>query len=149
MDDIEFVYTVGMDETDLVQRLTESVSGVLSLADGSTAYGVPVSYHYDEAKSRFLIRLTDDGESSKLRFLGETEEASFLVHEVEDDEGHSWSVVVRGPIRRLPDEAFTATEINELFDPLRVFDEDVSDLVVRVVELTPTAVTGRTTATGQ
>lgn len=149
MDNVEFVYTVGMDEADVAWRLRENVSAVLSLASDGVAYGVPVSYHYDEAENRILIRVTDDGESSTLEFIEETEQASFLVEDIADEEGHSWCVIVCGTFRLLPDGEFSETEINELFDPVRVFDEDVADVRIRVAELTPTEVSGRTTAPGQ
>ncbi|MFC6826206.1 pyridoxamine 5'-phosphate oxidase family protein [Halopelagius fulvigenes] len=149
MDNVEFVYMVGMDEADVARRLEEGFAGVLSLANDGVAYGVPASYHYDGAENRLLVRLSDDGESSTVRFLGETEQASFLLHDVADEDGHSWSVIVCGSLRLLPDEMFTETEINDLFDPVSVFDEDVADVRIRVAELTPTQVSGRMTAPGQ
>jgi nitroimidazol reductase NimA-like FMN-containing flavoprotein (pyridoxamine 5'-phosphate oxidase superfamily) len=149
MDNVEFVYTVGMDEEELFEFLRENVAGTLSLAREGVAYGVPASYHYDEAEDRLLVRLVEDGDGWTLGFLGGTDEASFLLHDVEDREGHSRSVMIRGSLRPLPDHAFDDAALNDLFDPVRVFDEEISEVRVHVLELVPTEVTGRKTAPGQ
>jgi hypothetical protein len=150
MDHVEFVYTVGMTEEEAENYLREEVAGVLSLADDDAdAYGVPISHHYDAEEGRLLVRLSDDGDSEKLRFLESTNEASFALYGVDDDEGHSWSVMVRGPVRLLSDDDYDDARINDLFDPVRVFDEDVEAVDVHVAELSIRTMTGRRTAADQ
>lgn len=144
MRDVEYVYTGGMTETEVDDRLRSSETGVLSLADGGRAYAVPVSYHYDDGS--IFLRLGDDDHSEKLELVETTEEACFVVYGV-DEPDESWSVVVTGTLREVPDddEAYDPTEINERFSSLRVFDEAVDELDVVLYELRISEVTGRRT----
>lgn len=140
MEHVEYVYTVGMTDAELAERLREGEVGVLSLADGGDAYAVPVDYHYDGES--LVVRLSDREDSTKMEYVEATETATLVVHErVSDDE--SWSVLVRGRLQKLPSE--TDREINEQFEPFRLFNEDIEDVEVVVYELEMTKVTGRRT----
>ncbi|WP_152040280.1 pyridoxamine 5'-phosphate oxidase family protein [Salinigranum salinum] len=142
MEHIEFVYTVGMAESDVERHLREAETGVLSLADGDRAYAVPVHSYYQQGN--LLFRLTDDGDSEKLEFLESTTEACFVVYGATN--GDSWSVVARGPVGPVEDsDAYDAAAVNERFGPARVFDEDVGDTEIRLFELRAESVTGRQT----
>jgi hypothetical protein len=139
---IEFVYTVGMEESDVERHLDGAETGVLSLADDSRAYAVPVHCHYRDGS--LLFRLTDDDDSEKLAYLDATTEACFVLYGATN--GDSWSVLVRGPIGPVTEpERYDAAAINERFGPTRVFDEDVGDLDVELFELRAESVTGRKT----
>ena len=144
MEHIDFIYTIGMDESDVERHLTAAETGVLSLADESRAYAVPVHCQYQEGT--VLFRLTDDHEGSeKIDFIDATTEACFVVYEATN--GDSWSVVVRGPVERVTDpEAYDAAAINERFGPARLFDEDVADTDIELFELRGESVTGRRTS---
>ncbi|KAB1189001.1 MULTISPECIES: pyridoxamine 5'-phosphate oxidase family protein [Haloferax] len=145
MRDIRYVYTVGMDAAAISKRLDEASSGVLSLADGNRSYAIPVHVHLDEPAGRLLFRLTDDGHSKKLDYIEKTDEATFICYE--DAGKDSWSIMARGPIRVLPDEDLPdETTINRLYGGVRVFDEDVDDLKLHIVELVYDELTGRETA---
>ncbi len=146
MEPTEFVYTVGMDEEEISERLAENETGVLSLADGGRAYAVPVSYRYEDGT--IYVRLADDGDSEKLAYLDATREACLVLYDAAPlDE--SWSVVVTG---RLVDvtEAFVdgaeVDRVTDAFDPLRVFDESIDDVTVRVYEFEVFSETGRKVA---
>lgn len=142
MEHIEFVYTVGMSEEDVEQHLTDAETGVLSLADESRAYAVPVHCKYENGV--LVFRLTDDADSEKLAFLDATTEACFVLYEATN--GNSWSVVVRGPVSLVEDaEQYDEAAINERFGPARIFDEDIGDTEVRLYELDAESVTGRQT----
>jgi nitroimidazol reductase NimA-like FMN-containing flavoprotein (pyridoxamine 5'-phosphate oxidase superfamily) len=139
---IEYVYTVGMSEEDVERHLSDAETGVLSLADGSRAYAVPVHCKY--ADGVLLFRLTDDDDSEKLAFLDATTEACFVLYEATN--GDSWSVLARGSVASVDDPArYDEAAINERFGPARVFDEDVDDTDVRLFELDVESVTGRRT----
>lgn len=145
MEDIEFVYTIGMTDAELGEYLRESRAGVLSLADDGRAYGVPVS-HYVDGSSLFF-RLSEDDDSRKLEFVEATEEASFCCFGVEAP-GESWSVLASGRLRELSDderEAFDPATLNRAFGELRVFDEATQDLELRLFELDVERLTGRRT----
>ncbi|AFK18655.1 pyridoxamine 5'-phosphate oxidase family protein [Haloferax mediterranei ATCC 33500] len=146
MKNIRYVYTVGMKPEAVAERLAEASSGVLSLADGSRSYAIPAHVHHDAEGERLLFRLTDDGTSKKFEFIEATDEATFVCYE--DAGTDSWSIFARGPIRVLPDdERPDETTINEMYGGgVRVFDEEIDDLEVHIVELELDELTGRETA---
>lgn len=76
--------------------------GLLSLASGNRAYGIPMVYGYDSETALFAMELLCQQESKKRTFLHENEEASLCVYEWnrQDD----WrSVVATGPLERVED----------------------------------------------
>lgn len=145
MKDIRYVYTVGMDAETIARRLDDASSGVLSLADDSRAYAVPAHVYLDEDGGRLLFRLTDDGDSEKFEFIDATDEATFICYE--DAGKDSWSIMARGSVRVLPDDELPdESTINEMYGGVRVFDEEVDDLQLHIVELEYDELTGRETA---
>ncbi|MEF8840662.1 MAG: pyridoxamine 5'-phosphate oxidase family protein [Haloarculaceae archaeon] len=143
MDHISYVETVGMDERELAEHLHGVEAGVLALADDGDAYAVPVSFRYDDG--RLLLRLTDDGDSEKLAFARATDSATFVAFG--SDGNDSWSVLARGPLVELDDDETAALlEAPDAFGSVRVFDEAVTELEIRVFELEAEAITGRRTA---
>jgi nitroimidazol reductase NimA-like FMN-containing flavoprotein (pyridoxamine 5'-phosphate oxidase superfamily) len=144
MEHVEYVYTSGMSESEVDSRLRGGEHGVLGLANGDDAYAVPLSYHYDG--DRLLLRVSDhDGDGEKGRFLETTDTATFVCYEASTDE--SWSVHVRGPIRRWERTVDEAT-LNEWFQPFRLFDEAVENVAFALYELRMETVIGRTTVDG-
>jgi nitroimidazol reductase NimA-like FMN-containing flavoprotein (pyridoxamine 5'-phosphate oxidase superfamily) len=91
-----------MDEADAAAYLRGGGSGVLTLADGNEAYGVPVSYGFDG--DRVYVAFLLAGERSRKERLAEaTEWASLVVYDVVDRE--DWrSVVAAGPLRPIDDD---------------------------------------------
>lgn len=145
MDVSDYVYTAGMDEDEVDERLRSGNTGVLALANGNDAYAIPVSYRYDGESIRF--RLGNDGDSRKLAFAEATEQACFVRYGV-DGPLDSWSILVEGPIRELPPEAWAASdreELEEEYDPLRVFDEAVEETELTAYDLQIGRMTGRRT----
>jgi len=141
MEHVEYVHTTGMDESDVDARLRESEHGVLALADGDDAYGIPLSHHYDG--ERLLLRVSrHDDDAEKVRYLDTTETATFVVYEASTE--RSWSIVVRGPIHRADVDVDEAT-LNEWFPPFRLFDEDVEDVAFDLYDLEAESVVGRRT----
>lgn len=88
-----------MSDEEMDAFLHEQGVGVLSLASDGDAYGVPMSYGYDdEARAIYFAYLRPGERSEKEVFSADTDRASFLVFEVERRD--RWrSVVARGPIR--------------------------------------------------
>lgn len=145
MDVTDRVYTAGMNDEEVDERLRECETGVLSLARDGDAYAIPVAFRYDGESIRF--RLGDDGTSTKLAYADATETASFLVYGYEGPDD-SWSVIASGPIRRVPPEAWDATaaaDLDEWYVPLRVFDEAIEETELIGYELAIDAITGRRT----
>ena len=77
--------------------LRDHGAGVLSLAHGSESYAFPVSYGYDPSDELLCVMLGYAPESEKRGWLRETENATFVVHEMYDGL-EAASVVLRGAL---------------------------------------------------
>jgi len=147
--DVSFTYTEGMERETVERRLREAGTGVLSLADGDDAYAVPVAYHYEDGVVFF--RLGEAADSTKTEYLDATDTATLVVYAADPtDEAReldSWSILVRGTLRAVPDDdaGYDAAAINEAFAPIRVFDEDLDELELGLWVLEAESVTGRET----
>jgi nitroimidazol reductase NimA-like FMN-containing flavoprotein (pyridoxamine 5'-phosphate oxidase superfamily) len=76
--------------------------GVLALARGDEAYGVPISYGYDEAENRVVFQFLYERESKKREFVQAGGVVTLTVTDwtAADD----WrSVIVTGELKRVPD----------------------------------------------
>ena len=145
MDRIEYVYTVGMDESEVERRLERSETGVLALASGGDAYAFPVATHFQDGS--IFIRLARDKSSQKMDYLEDTETACLTFYDV-GPAGDSWSVIVTGSLRKLVDderEQFDEATVNESFLQLRIFDEDVVATDLEIYEFEMASITGRKT----
>lgn len=145
MDRIEYLYTFGMREDDVREYLEEHDVGVLSLANDGEAYAIPVGYVYDDGSVH--VRLGDHPDSKKMAFLEETTEACFLLYDVDGNE--SWSIVATGSLDRADEaiaDAFDEATINEEFERLRIFDEDVEAVALELYTLEVDTLTGRKTS---
>ncbi|WP_126664310.1 pyridoxamine 5'-phosphate oxidase family protein [Haloterrigena salifodinae] len=145
MDRVEYVYTIGMTDEEVEDRLERVDTGVLALAADGDAYAVPVAHHYDAGS--LYVRLSTDGSSTKLSHLEDTETACFTMYDVSGS-GDSWSIVVTGPLRKLTGREraqFDETTVNESFLELRIFDEDVAAVDLEIYELEIESITGRRT----
>lgn len=140
MEHVDYVYTAGMSDEEISGKLRDSYAGVLSLAAAGDAYAVPVSHHFDG--DRLLVRLIDDGDSQKFSYVETTDTATFTVMEASGP-GVAWSVVARG--RLAPYSELDDTSINELFEPVHVFDEPIDDVDVTVYEFQVDSLVGRQT----
>jgi hypothetical protein len=140
MEHVDYVYTSGMSESDVEERLRAGEHGVLGLADSDDAYVVPLSYHYDGG--RFLIRVSEHDDSEKVDYLETTETATFVCYDASADE--SWSIHVRGPVVEWDGDVDEKT-LNAWFPPFRLFDEPVGDVEFSLYELEMETVTGRKT----
>ncbi|WP_255198321.1 pyridoxamine 5'-phosphate oxidase family protein [Halorarius litoreus] len=91
----------------MVEEETEAVlaahgHGVLALARDDEAYGVPVSYGYDEAENRVVFQFFYDRESKKREFV---EHGGTVTLTVTDwASADDWrSAIVTGELQRVPD----------------------------------------------
>lgn len=144
MDHVEFTYTAGMDRDTVEQRLREAETGVLSLADGDDAYGIPLAHHYDGGDA-ILLRLGTDADSDKMAFVNATDRASFLVYDYAAP-ADSWSVLAIGTLHAVPEaDRPDDAELNRWFPAIRVFDEAIDELDIALYELRIERLTGRET----
>lgn len=150
MQHIEYTDTIGMDDSEVEDRLLTTDTGVLSLARDGEAYAIPLAHYYDG--ERLYFRLGDAEGSKKRSFWEATETACYALYGAEptdDPRGlDSWSVIATGRLVELPEsehERFDTAEINRQFAPLRVFGEAVEDLEVVILEFEVETITGRRT----
>lgn len=147
MEQVQYVYTAGMTEAELEERLRAGEHGVLALADGDEAYAVVLSYHYDG--DRLLLRVSgrdpgDGDHGEKARFLASTATATLVCYDADTEA--SWSIHVRGPLAPWEGiEEVGAAEINAWFQPFRLFGESVPELSFELYELGMETVVGRRT----
>lgn len=139
MRNVEYVYTTGMTEHAVRERLEASTVGVLAFAHDGESYALPMAHALDG--DRLLFRFGETEDSQKIAFADETTMATYTVFEYEDPED-SWSIVVRGTLEQVDVQPDDAT-INELFPPFRVFDESIDDIRYDVYELRIEELTGR------
>ncbi|EJN58443.1 pyridoxamine 5'-phosphate oxidase family protein [Halogranum rubrum] len=144
MRDIEYTYTLGMDETEVDEHLRTHRTGSLALADDGEAYAVPVAYHVEDGAVYF--RLGEHEGSEKMAFLDTTTRGCLLVYDYDADADTSWSIVVRGPLSRVDSDEFAPDERNPDYTPLRVFGESLDDLDPVFVRLDIDEITGRRTS---
>jgi hypothetical protein len=128
-----------MDEETARAFLREQGFGVLSLASGGEAYGIPISYGYDaEAERLYFVFLRPAETSRKERFGEATERASFLAFDVPSRE--EWrTVVVAGTLRTVDDDEWPAVrdalEDNAWFPSLFSETEPMRDIVGWTLEI--------------
>lgn len=145
MEHFEFAYTSGMAADEVDTYLAENRIGVLSLANGGEAYGLPMAYHYDG--DEVLFRLGEHEESKKLAFIETTKTASFLVYGADPPE-RSWSILISGDIEPLPADAIDGLDEaarNRLFNPIRIFNESIDEIETGIYRLSIDQITGRKT----
>jgi nitroimidazol reductase NimA-like FMN-containing flavoprotein (pyridoxamine 5'-phosphate oxidase superfamily) len=139
MEHVEYVYTSGMNESEVDAHLRAGEHGVLGLADDNDSYAIPLSYHYDG--DQFLLRVSEhDDDSEKRQFIETTETATFVCYEASTNE--SWSILVRGHLREWVGDVEEET-INEWFQPFRLFDETIEDVEFSLYSLRMETVIGR------
>lgn len=141
----EYTYTRGLTDEELIDRIESTGHGVLSLANANDSYAIPLNYYY--TGSRLYLRMSDEPDSMKIEYATTTDTATFVIYDYSSPRD-SWSVLFRGeltPLDPASQDQFTAAEMNEYFPPFRLFDEDISDVEMKLYELHPESITGRTT----
>lgn len=133
-----------MDRDEVDEFLADQGYGVLSLADGGSAYGVPVSFGYDGDSKLYLYLIQFGDSSRKLDYADETETACLVTFDVTDR--FRWrSAIVSGTLHPLPEEDIEAMEEvmndNAWFPSL--FPPEDPMTAVRRLELHIDEVTGR------
>jgi hypothetical protein len=150
MEHIEYTYTSGMDDSEIVDRLRTTDTGVLALANDGDAYAIPVAHYYDGEDLYFRFGLTDG--SKKRAYWDTTETVSYVIYGAEPTDDaralDSWSIIITGHLVELAEserEQFDTAEINRDFAPIRVFDEAIEDIEITIAKLEIETITGRIT----
>lgn len=93
-------YGMTMGESEVSNFLNEQATGVLCLSKDERAYGIPMSFAYDDDEERAIMDLGFAEESKKREFIEATDEVCLTVYDWNDP--HDWtSVVATGSFDRL------------------------------------------------
>lgn len=130
-----------MTDDEIAAFLDEQATGVLSLASDGHAYGIPMSFAYDEAGERLLMDMGFAESSKKRRFLDSTDEATLTTYDWVTPANWT-SVIATGPINRIT-EGDVDEELASWYQDL-ASDIDVAGPVEELAwfELRITEVTG-------
>jgi len=100
--EVRSIMSMSDDEVDDVMQ--RAGAGVVALADENDAYAVPMSFGYDAEERAVYMMMAFAPESKKRRWIRNTETATFVVYEFDDD-SEARSVVVTGRIEEADDDA--------------------------------------------
>ncbi len=104
-----------MDEASVDQFLASQRMGVLALPGDEAPYVVPMSYGYD-GESALYFTYVLGADSHKEAYSEQADRARFLVYSA--DSAFQWeSVVLEGPLERLPREAWDDAPLDDAWRP--------------------------------
>jgi len=134
-------YGKTMGEHEIKEFLNDQATGVLSLSNDGRAYGIPVSFAFDEETGRVIMDLGFAEGSKKRTFIETTKEVCLTVYDWQSPT--EWrSVVVTGPLTRL-DETNVDDEIQSwYYDVAKDIDIQKGDIDLEWYELTADDVSG-------
>lgn len=138
-----------MTTTEVDDFLGERETGVISLANDSRPYAIPISYGYDASNRTFYLRLVSTPESEKRHFLASTPEARLVVYNVENDGETYRSVVASGSLEEIAPEALTVEHIEQYGAAKRplfeIWGDSKEDLNIQLYKFEPRDLSGRRT----
>jgi hypothetical protein len=119
-----------MTDAEIDAYLSEQGTGILSLADDSEAYAVPISFGYESGRAVFAFwRFRSD--SQKIAFSEATERACLAVYDIESQA--DWrSVLAFGPLRELSTKEWS--DIGALIDE-NAWSPDLSNVGPRQLSI--------------
>ncbi|MFA1610212.1 pyridoxamine 5'-phosphate oxidase family protein [Halobellus rubicundus] len=105
--DFQPIQGARMDDSAIDRLLEERGYGVLSMADGERAYGIPLSFGYDGDDRLYFVFVGYSEQWKKMIYADESAAVSFLVLDVDADGG--WrSAIVSGPFERISADEWDA-----------------------------------------
>ena len=122
-------YGKTMGQSEIANFLTEQATGVLALSNDRRAYGIPMSFAWDEESDRAIMDFGFAEKSKKREFVETTDEFCLTVYEWSGPT--EWrSVVITGSLTRVPDEDVDEDVKAWYYDVAK--DIDVSGSVVEL-----------------
>jgi nitroimidazol reductase NimA-like FMN-containing flavoprotein (pyridoxamine 5'-phosphate oxidase superfamily) len=92
-----------MVQDDVLALVREQGHGVLSLASGNRAYGVPISYGYDADGERFVLEFVSTADSKKRAFVADSTEVTLTIQDVQGPD--TWrSAIATGTLHPLTED---------------------------------------------
>lgn len=133
-----------MDALAIDSFLESQHTGVLTMAKADDAYGVPLSFTYDDEDRAIYLRLGFAPGSQKRQYLDATDHVTFVVYE--DTEAGWKSVVFEGKLEYVTDEDVDATVVEAMkgldIPYFKVHERPATDVQFDVARIQPTKVSG-------
>jgi nitroimidazol reductase NimA-like FMN-containing flavoprotein (pyridoxamine 5'-phosphate oxidase superfamily) len=136
-----------LEDSEIVDFLQDRGLGTLGLTKGGEAYTIPIAFAYDNEEQRCIFRFIMAEESRKREFVAETDVASLTAYQWKSKS--QWlSVVIRGPIRQLPDSdlghaAALLSSVGHQAAAQETFNESLSEYETVWYALEAEEITGR------
>ena len=138
-----------MTAEEIDEFLGRNETGVLSLANDSEPYAIPISYGYGVERRSFYVRLVSNPDSEKRAFLDSTPSARLVVYDSSQDESTYWSVVATGTLEEIDPTSISVEEIQQYGQAKRplfeIWGDEKANLDIQLYRLSPDALEGRRT----
>lgn len=130
--------------------LSDTETGVLSLAMDNEPYSIPISYGYDAASTQFYLRLVSTPGSEKRTFLSSSPQCRLVVYD-EDSEGTRYrSVIATGTLEQIDPGEMSVEQIEQYGEARRplfeIWGQGKEELDIELYTLSPEELSGRLTA---
>jgi len=139
-----------MSSSEIDDFLSDTETGVLSLAMDDEPYSIPISYGYDAASTQFYLRLVSTPGSEKRQFLSSSPQCRLVVYD-EDAEGTQYrSVIATGTLEQIDPGAMSVEQIEQYGEARRplfeIWGQGKDELDIKLYTLSPEELSGRLTA---
>jgi nitroimidazol reductase NimA-like FMN-containing flavoprotein (pyridoxamine 5'-phosphate oxidase superfamily) len=138
-----------MSRSEIDDFLSNSETGVISLAREDEPYSLPISYGYDADSGTFYMRLVSTPDSQKRAFLGSDPQVRLVVYDENSDGTEYRSVVAAGQLTEIEPTEMSVEEIEQYGETRRPLFEiwglEKDELDIQLYKFEPTELTGRRT----
>ncbi|MFC6722288.1 pyridoxamine 5'-phosphate oxidase family protein [Halobacteriaceae archaeon SHR40] len=138
-----------MSRSEVDDFLSNTETGVISLAQEDDPYSLPISYGYDADAGIFYMRLVSTPDSQKRAFLGSEPQVRLVVYDENDDGTLYRSVVAAGVLDEIDPTEMSIEEIEQYGETRRplfeIWGAEKDELDIQLYRLDPSELTGRRT----
>lgn len=138
-----------MSASEIDDFLSETETGVLSLAMDNEPYSIPVSYGYEAAEQTFYLRLVSSPGSEKRKFLSSSPDCRLVVYDENSDSTKYRSVIAVGALEQIDPEEMSVEEIEQYGEARRplfeIWGAGKDELDIELYTLNPGELSGRRT----
>jgi len=129
--------------------LSETETGVLSLAMDNEPYSIPISYGYDASTQTFYLRLVSSLGSEKRKFLSSSPDCRIVVYDENSTATEYRSVIATGTLDEIDPAEMSVDQIEQYGEAHRplfeIWGEGKDDLDIQLYTLNPAELSGRRT----
>ena len=138
-----------MSRPEIDDFLSNTETGVISLAREDEPYSLPISYGYDADSGTFYMRLVSTPDSQKREFLGSEPHVRLVVYDENSDGTRYRSVVAAGILDEIEPTEMSVEEIEQYGETRRplfeIWGKDKEELDIQLYRFEPSELTGRRT----